>query len=88
MPRSISAVTIVIAFATMFLAAATLHAQEPDRSQGKEGPMMAPGTMNMMGQMSRMMDHCNQMMQGDSGRPNDQWRDGAPPAGGETGKKQ
>jgi len=71
----------------MFLAAAMLYAQEPKRPHGKEGPMMGPG-MNMMGQMSRMMDHCNQMMQGQSGRPNDQWRDGSPPAGGETGEKQ
>ena len=30
------------------------------------------GTMNMMQQMSQMMDHCSTMMSG--GRPNEQWR--------------
>jgi hypothetical protein len=33
--------------------------------------------MGMMGQMSRMMDHCNQMM-GGSSRPNEQWKREAP----------
>lgn len=34
------------------------------------------GMMNMMGQMSQMMDHCNQLMQeghNESGKPNQQW---------------
>lgn len=43
-----------------------------DRSDG--GGMM--GMMKMMGQMSQMMDHCNNMMS--DGRPNDQWRKDAP----------
>jgi Spy/CpxP family protein refolding chaperone len=49
---------------------------------------MGPGMMNGNGQMSQMMDHCNQMMQGTSGRPNEQWRDDSPPAGGQTKKTQ
>lgn len=52
--------------------------------------MMAPGMMDdggmmpMMEQMSDMMDHCSQMMQGAedgrSGVPNEQWRKDAPAA--------
>jgi hypothetical protein len=34
------------------------------------------------------MEHCSQMMQGASARPNDQWRDGTPPSGGQSEKKQ
>jgi hypothetical protein len=53
-------------------------AQGPSRSRMGHGMMM--GGMNMMGQMSQMMDHCNQMMgrKGGSGRPNEQWRQPAP----------
>ncbi len=50
--------------------------------------MMSPGMMNGDGQMGQMMDHCSQMMQGASARPNEQWRDGAPPSGGQSEKKQ
>lgn len=38
--------------------------------------------------MGQMMDHCSQMMQGNSSRPNDQWRDNAPPTGHSTKKQQ
>ncbi|MFH1343416.1 MAG: hypothetical protein ABIL01_19735 [Pseudomonadota bacterium] len=38
------------------------------------GGMM--GMMKMMGQMSQMMGHCNNMMT--DSRPNDQWRKNAP----------
>jgi hypothetical protein len=45
--------------------------------------MMGQGMMNMMGQMSGMMERCGQMMQamGDrpgAGRPNEQWQDRQP----------
>ena len=40
------------------------------------------GMMNMMGQMSEMMEGCNKMMQSmshdGSGRPNEQWREKSP----------
>ena len=60
--------------------------------QGRQGHVMdhdgsMEGMMNMMSQMSGMMEHCNEMMQGtgdhESGaqRPNEQWGggDSAPP---------
>jgi hypothetical protein len=51
-------------------------------------PTMGRGMMNMPEKTGEMMDHCSRMMQGDSGKPNDQWRDGIPPTGGQTEKKQ
>lgn len=43
--------------------------------------MMHGGMMGgeIMGGMSRMMEHCGGMMQGGRDRPNDQWRQNAPP---------
>jgi hypothetical protein len=38
-----------------------------------------------------MMEHCSQMMggdQADSGKPNEQWRDGAPSMSGQTEQKK
>lgn len=62
-------------------------------------PINMTGMLNMMehmggmmgGQMDGMMDQCRQMMQdrgSGSGKPNEQWRDGAPPARDKTDKKQ
>lgn len=45
----------------------------------KHGDMK--GMMSMMGQMSHMMDHCNQMMQeahNEWGKPNQQWKSSTP----------
>jgi hypothetical protein len=54
----------------------TLYAQEP---RGPSGSMMQGGMMGMGRGMSRMMDHCADMMRGSGGeRPNEQWRSGAP----------
>jgi hypothetical protein len=67
-------------------AAPTLHA---DDSHGSHGSMMSRGMMGGssrtgghgmgMNQMSRMMEQCGAMMQGNE-RPNDQWRRN-PPSG-------
>lgn len=51
--------------------------------QDRQGDMMGQGgMMNMMSQMSGMMEHCNEMMQGMDGhgaqRPNEQWQRGSP----------
>jgi Flp pilus assembly protein TadD len=69
------------------LVSAALHAQQSGRAQSNEEPMR-PGTMNMMRQMGRMMDHCDKMMQRDAMRPNDQWRETAPPQSGQTEQKR
>ena len=64
-----------------------LYAQEtqsPSRSMMGHGMMGGRGMMGGMnkGQMSQMMDHCNQMMSRmgshGSGRPNEQWRQQTP----------
>jgi Spy/CpxP family protein refolding chaperone len=56
-------------------------------SDGAGGSMMGRGMMGqggMMGQMSSMMENCNQMMQAmmedghEPARPNEQWRDRQP----------
>lgn len=71
------------------IAAPALYAQ--DDSAGSQRPMMGQGDvmqggqgmMNMMGQMSEMMETCNQMMKGmmaerGSQQPNEQWQDREP----------
>jgi hypothetical protein len=72
--------TTILAIASVLAvgAAATLYVQDShhDGMMGRGGMM---GMMGMMRQMSQMMDHCNQMMSGNSsGRPNEQWRKEAP----------
>jgi hypothetical protein len=69
-------------------AATSLSADDPGNTGGDGGTMMGPGMMGegdmmpMNEQMSDMMDHCSQMMQGagdgGSGVPNEQWRKKAP----------
>lgn len=92
MRKSMSAMNTAAALVVAFLASPALHAQHAaGESHGAEAPRSAPATMNRNGQTDGMMEHCSQMMggnQADSGRPNDQWRDGAPRAGGPTGRKQ
>jgi hypothetical protein len=71
-------------------AAAAAPAVYAGESHGSHGSMMGRGMMGgsgmmggrgigMMNQMSRMMDQCGAMMQGNE-RPNDQWRR-SPPSG-------
>jgi Spy/CpxP family protein refolding chaperone len=75
--------TLTLLLAATFFAltavSAMVYARESD---GSSGSMMRHGMMGgghmMGGQMSRMMAHCGDMMQGKdrgSGRPNEQWRD-------------
>ncbi len=88
MRKSAFAVGIAAAMAVALSMPSMLQAHDTSSPRGEGGSMMGPGMMNGNGQMNQMMDHCNQMMQGASGRPNEQWRDDNPPAGGETKKKQ
>ncbi|MPZ31341.1 MAG: hypothetical protein GEV13_10150 [Rhodospirillales bacterium] len=88
MRRSVFAVGIAAAMAVALSMPSTLQAHDTSSPRGEGGSMMGPGMMNGNGQMSQMMDHCNQMMQGASGKPNEQWREGSPPAGDQPGKKQ
>lgn len=85
MRRSMFALGVAAAMAVALSIPSALQAHDTASPRGEGGSMMSPGMMNKMGQM---MDHCSQIMQGASGRPNDQWRDGAPPASGGTEKKQ
>ena len=78
-----------LSLAALFVIAAAvpaaLYAQEPHSGSMMRGGMMGRGHMmgggHMMERMSRMMEQCNAMMQGDSRgtRPNDQWRKDVPP---------
>lgn len=81
-------------FAMGFVAMAALSMpwalQAHDSSSRRDGASqtMGSGMMKGNGQMGQMMDHCSQMMQGNSGRPNDQWRDSASPKGNPTEKQR
>jgi len=81
--------TRILVLAAMLLATvAAAPALYADDSHGLHGSMMGRGTMGgsgmmgghgmgMMNEMSRMMDQCGAMMQGNE-RPNDQWRRNPP----------
>lgn len=67
---------IVSAFVASLVAAPALLAQG-GRDHGMMGPESMTkngGMMGMMGSMTRMMEHCGQMMGDNSRQPNDQWR--------------
>jgi len=72
------AATLIVASA----GATVLYADNSDTSGSMmgRGGMMGGARGGMMGRMSQMMSHCGGMMSGgsDSGRPNEQWRRGAP----------
>ena len=89
MRKSVFATGVAAIMAVALSLPSALRAHDDTTSPRKEGDSMMGGSgmMNMMGQMSEMMDHCNRMMQGTSGKPNEQWREGTPPSGG-TEKKQ
>lgn len=88
MPRSTFAMSIAAAVAAVLVMPSTLQAHDAANPRDEGGSMTGSDMMNMKGQMNQMMDHCSQMMQGTSAKPNDLWRDGTPPAGGQTEKKQ
>ena len=78
---------ILVLTAMLLATVAVAPALYADDSRGSHGSMMGRGMMggnSMMGghgmgmmNMSRMMDHCGAMMQGNE-RPNDQWRRNRP----------
>jgi len=88
MRRSVFAAGVAAAMAVALSMPSTLQAQDTSSPRGERGSTMSPGMMNGKGQMSQMMDHCMQMMQGASGGPNEQGRDDSPPADGQTNKKR
>ena len=69
------AATIVAGFALTSPIFAADENPSPGSSMGS-GMMEHGGMMDMMKQMSQMMESCNKMMQStpDSGKPNEQWR--------------
>ncbi len=82
--------TKTLALTFVFIAGLTavsaLYAQDSKRSPGStmkhgmmdDGKTDGGGMMGMMMQMTKMMDHCNNMMGSGGNRPNDQWRKDAP----------
>ena len=81
MRRQKRTLAVALALLGAIAAAPVLYA---DESHGSHGSMMGRGMMGghgmgMMNQMSRTMDQCGAMMQGNE-RPNDQWRRN-PPSG-------
>lgn len=92
MRKSIKAFAITSTVIAGLLAAPALYAhdsKESDDSMMGSGMMGQGGMMNMMGQMSEMMEGCNRMMQsmnhGGSERPNEQWREKSPDNNGAPG---
>lgn len=83
MRNSMFATGVAAIVATALSLPSALQAHDTASPRGEGGSKTSPGMMNQMG---GMMDHCNQMMGGSSGRPNEQWRDRTPPANGKTGK--
>ena len=88
--RKSQALFIALALVGELALAPALYAEESSTPQNSHDSMMTPGMgddgmMNMMRDMSQtgdMMDHCSQMMDGgmdgDSGKPNEQWRKKTP----------
>lgn len=92
MLKSIKALAVTSAVIAGLVAAPALYAHDSKESGGSmmgSGMMGQGGMMNMMGQMSEMMEGCNKMMQsmhqGGSERPNEQWREDAPDSKGAPG---
>lgn len=90
MRKSVFAIGVAAIVAAALSLPSALQARDTTSSPRKDGGSMMGGSgmMNMKGQTGEMMDHCTRMMQGASGKPNEQWRENAPPAGGETERKQ
>lgn len=85
MRKSFKAFAVASAILTGLAFASALHAhesQEPGSSMMGSNKMGQDSMMNMMGQMSEMMEGCNRMMQSmnqeGSERPNEQWREKSP----------
>ena len=84
MRNSMKELLAVCALVASVAMASALYAADSRSSETQNGTKTGSGMMNMMQQMSGMMDHCSQMMQGmtgnGTGKPNEQWRKGAPAA--------
>lgn len=93
MRKRTQTLTAAAALATGIAAATSLYADDSGNTKSHGEMMMSPGMMDpgmmdsggmmpMTEQMSEMMDHCSQMMQGTgdggSGVPNEQWQKDAP----------
>ena len=86
--RKSQALFIALALVGGLPLAPVVYAEESSTPQNLRGSMMSPGMMgddgmmHDMSQMGDMMDHCSQMMNGgmdgDSGKPNEQWRKKTP----------
>ena len=81
MRKKMKVLLIASALVASIAAAPSLLANESrdHGMMGRGGMMGNGGMMGMMGSMKRMMEHCSQMMGGDSRQPNDQWRKAPPP---------
>lgn len=88
MRKSIVAASVAAAMAAALSVPSALQARDGASPREGEGSMKGSGMMKDMGQMDQMMDHCSQMMQGASSRPNEQWRDDTPAPGGRTDKNK
>jgi len=87
MRKHLTTLLVASTLALGLAAAPAIYAHDSDGAGGSTmgRSMMGQGDMmGMMGQMSSMMENCNQMMQAMMGdghepaRPNDQWRDRSP----------
>lgn len=85
--RSLFAASTAAVLAIGLSLPSVLQARDTPSQRDGGSSMMGSG-MKGMGQMGQMMDHCNQMMQGTSGRPNERWRDDRPAQGNRTDKNQ
>src|ERR671919_209405 len=81
MHKNLKRLLVALTLAAGLAAAPAIYAHDSDSAGGS---MMGRGMMGMMGQMSSMMENCNQMTQAmmrdghETARPNEQWRDRAP----------
>jgi hypothetical protein len=85
MRKSMKTFVAAAAFVASGAMASALYADNSESKKVHEGATIGSGMMgttNMMEEMSGMMNHCNQMMQGmtadGTGKPNEQWRKEAP----------
>lgn len=91
MRKPIKALAVSSAVVAALAVASTLYAHDPRQSGSS---MMRPGMMEqggMMGMTGKMTDGCRGMMQSMNrdgrGKPNEQWRAGAPDSGKTPGTK-
>lgn len=88
MRKSVKVLAATATLAAGVAAAPVLHAHDSDKSQPGNGSIMGPGMMGQGGMMN-MIGQMSQMMQGAMGkgsdRPNEQWHKEAPSAPDKNG---